>query len=80
MNKYYIRFNPAHIKNSEALPWQIIEIVDGIETRRIYAESVDIKVNTKTEKSKSDKNWWNITCNGHLQQENNNIIILPQSV
>jgi len=80
MNKYYIRFNPAHINDPRALPWQVAEVIDGQETRRIYAALVEIKVNTKTEKSRTDKTWWNIACEGQLLQEDNNITILPPSV
>lgn len=80
MSKYYIRFNPAHMNDPRALPWQVAEIVHGIETRRIYAASVDIKVNTKTERAFTDKAWWNIACEGQLLQEDNNITILPLSV
>ena len=80
MNKYYIRFNPTHMNDPRALPWQVAEVIHGIETRRIYAASVDIKVNAKTEKSRTDKTWWNIACEGQLQQEDNNITILPPSV
>jgi len=80
MNKYYIRFNPSHIKDQTALPWQVVEVVDGKETRRVYAASVDIKVNTKTEKSITDRSWWNIACEGQLLQEDNNITILPPFV
>ena len=79
MNKYYIRFNPPHIGNSSALPWMVVEVIDGKETRRIYGASVDIKVNSKTEKSMTDRNWWNIACEGQLLQEDTNLVILPTS-
>jgi hypothetical protein len=68
------------MNDPRALPWQVAEIVHGIETRRIYAASVDIKVNTKTERAFTDKAWWNIACEGQLLQEDNNITILPLSV
>lgn len=57
------------------MPWQVIELVNGVQTRCIYAESVDIKVNTKTEKSTTDKSWWNIACHGFLKIENSFVTI-----
>ena len=69
MNKYYIRFNPeaAHVPNSKAT-WIVLEISNK-STTRFVAESVSIEVNSFTEKSLEDKNWWNIACYGYMLRE-----------
>jgi len=76
MSKYYIRFNPAHISNVKYPPWQVIEVIDDIETRRFYVNAVEIDVATWTEKSTVDKDWWNITCEGILVKEDHCIRIV----
>ena len=73
MNKYYIRFNPAHIK-AAGKPWLVVEIKEEL-VKKFFLDSVDINVSSWTEKSSEDNLFWNIACLGYLTVENNNGVI-----
>ncbi len=67
MNKYYIRFNPGHIKNRSDKPWVVLEVFPDSTYQRTYLDGLDIDVPVWTETSREDLEYWNIACHGYLQ-------------
>jgi hypothetical protein len=76
MNKYYLRFNPNSIRQPTSnVTWMVLEIADETIIRH-YAKEVLIEVDSFTERSMEDKNWWNVACYGFLIREDHRIRIV----